>query len=366
MKINNKRGFTLLEILLVIAAIGILAAIVLIAINPNRQLAQARNAERRSEVNAIYKALEQYTIDNRGYPSGITTTLQNICNTGSEQVGGATNCSGSVDLRVLVPTYLAAIPVDPSGTVYSIALNSTNNRISVQSSSSELGQTIGINSLPAATDPFFSNVSLLLKFNGTNGSTTFVDSKNGFPITPVGNAQISTAQSRWDGASGLFDGNGDYLNIATNSAFDFGTGDFTVEAWVYPLGILGDWFIASAASTGGLFFGYTNSQGPVGWGIGRANIAWDFLSGALTTTNTWYHLAVSRSGTNVRFFVDGVQVGATSTNSQSYNISTGGLNIGSQGPALYLNGYIDELRITKGVARYTTNFTPATQAFPTN
>ncbi|MGA1050381.1 MAG: prepilin-type N-terminal cleavage/methylation domain-containing protein, partial [Minisyncoccia bacterium] len=121
------KGFTLLEILLVIAAIGILAAIVLVAINPTRQIAQVRNAQRRSDINAIYKALEQYLIDNKTYPIGITASKQDICDTGTEQVGGSTDCTGKADLRVLVPIYLAAIPKDPSGGVYEVYRNPANN-----------------------------------------------------------------------------------------------------------------------------------------------------------------------------------------------------------------------------------------------
>jgi prepilin-type N-terminal cleavage/methylation domain-containing protein len=147
MKIKNKqKGFTLLELLLVIATIGVLAAIVLLAINPNRQISQARNAEKRAEINSIYKALEQYIIDVGSYPPGITTTLQDICNTGLEQVGGETNCSGKVDLRVLVPTYLSNIPSDPQGNNYGVALNINNNRALVYSRG-ELGQTISVNNL---------------------------------------------------------------------------------------------------------------------------------------------------------------------------------------------------------------------------
>jgi prepilin-type N-terminal cleavage/methylation domain-containing protein len=148
MNINKKRaskGFTLLEILLVIAAIGILAAIVLVAVNPNRQIAQARNAQRRADINTIYKAIEQYLIDTGSYPAGITTTLKDICQTGTEQVGGATTCSNKADLRVLVPDYIAGIPVAPSGGEYRVSINEENNRIRVTASNAELGQIIVVN-----------------------------------------------------------------------------------------------------------------------------------------------------------------------------------------------------------------------------
>lgn len=131
--IQNK-GFTLLEILLVIAAIGILASIVLVAINPNRQLAQVRNAERRSELNTIYKALEQYLIDKQGYPVGITDTEQDICTNN--------NTTGCVNLGVLVPDYVSSIPVDPTGISYKIGI--VEGRVRVRASGAELGATIAV------------------------------------------------------------------------------------------------------------------------------------------------------------------------------------------------------------------------------
>jgi type IV pilus assembly protein PilA len=141
MPTNQNKGFTLLEILLVIAAIGILAAIVLVAINPNRQIAQARNTARQADINTIQKAVEQYLIEKGSYPSSITTTPGYICNTGIEQVNGSTNCSGRVDLRELVPTYLAGIPRDPqatgTSTGYIIAINPDNNKISISAVQAE-------------------------------------------------------------------------------------------------------------------------------------------------------------------------------------------------------------------------------------
>jgi type IV pilus assembly protein PilA len=142
---REQKGFTLLEILLVIAAIGLLAAIVLIAINPNRQINQARNAQRRSDINSIYKAIEQYLIDRGNYPAGIISLKRDICKTKNETVGGSTNCTGKVDLRELVPEYIAGIPEDPIADSYKVGINTETNRVSVEAGTISLGQAIVIN-----------------------------------------------------------------------------------------------------------------------------------------------------------------------------------------------------------------------------
>ncbi|MEY3471081.1 MAG: hypothetical protein RLZZ223_431 [Candidatus Parcubacteria bacterium] len=103
-----------------------LAAIVLVAINPNKQLAQARNLVRQADINAIHKSLEQYLIDNGRYPNNVSSVPGYICNTGIEQTGGSTNCSGRVDLRELVPTYIAGIPKDPQATGINTGIYSFN------------------------------------------------------------------------------------------------------------------------------------------------------------------------------------------------------------------------------------------------
>jgi prepilin-type N-terminal cleavage/methylation domain-containing protein len=150
-----RKGFTLLEILLVITAIGILASIVLLAINPNRQIAQVRNTVRQADINTIQKALEQYLINNGRYPSSIRITPGYICNTETEQIGGITNCSGRVDLRELVPTYLAAIPKDPqatgTNTGYKASIKIGNNKISITADLSE-NKLISINPLSMVQD----------------------------------------------------------------------------------------------------------------------------------------------------------------------------------------------------------------------
>ncbi len=115
----GKQGFTLLEILLVVAAIAILAGIVIIAINPGKQLAETRDAQRWSDVNAILNGVYQYSIDNDGIlPTGISTTGKVI---GLSNGGCGTTCTAEnngiacLDLKFyLVPNYLVAIPMDPS------------------------------------------------------------------------------------------------------------------------------------------------------------------------------------------------------------------------------------------------------------
>jgi len=137
-------GFTLLEILLVIAIIAILAAIVIIAINPGRQLAQSRNAQRWTNVNTVLNAVYQYNIDKGTLPAAITTTPTEICKTGSA------SCTGLVDLSVLTSseTYLVSIPTDPtgasgSGAGYEIYKTATS-RVTVTAPDAELSETIQV------------------------------------------------------------------------------------------------------------------------------------------------------------------------------------------------------------------------------
>lgn len=142
-----KKGFTLIELLVVMGILAVLLTVVLVAINPGRQLSQANNTKRRSDVAAILNAISQYAADNRGVlPSGITTTVQTIANT------GANICLS------LVPRYLAALPVDPSlnspqgitncGVAYTASYtasqSATDNRVTIAAPAAELGETISV------------------------------------------------------------------------------------------------------------------------------------------------------------------------------------------------------------------------------
>lgn len=141
---KKTQGFTLLEILLVVAAIAILAGIVILAINPIKQLGDTRNAQRRADVNTILNAVYQYTIDNNGtLPTNITTGLVEICATGG-------TCTGLIDLSVLTASekYLTSIPNEPqktnsNGAGYQI-IKSANGRITVHAQFEEQGATISV------------------------------------------------------------------------------------------------------------------------------------------------------------------------------------------------------------------------------
>ena len=157
-KLQRSGGFTLLEILLVVGIIAILAGIVIVAINPSKQLAQVRNTERKSDLKQIANAITQFYIDHSYYPTSLTSTLTEICDTGANasSSGQTTTCTnaGLINLSELIPTYITAIPRDPSATTtnhagYQIVLAS--NKIGI-SAPAELGQTITIGTVAAAPE----------------------------------------------------------------------------------------------------------------------------------------------------------------------------------------------------------------------
>jgi hypothetical protein len=226
-------------------------------------------------------------------------------------------------------------------------------------------------SAPVPTAPLtaVTNTSLLLNY--TNAGIYDATSKN--DLETVGNAQISTAQSKFGGSSMLFDGSGDYLVAPPNVDTDFGSGDFTAEAWVYPssLAAAQDIFGKHADSpvgnsTVGLFIyvGANNSSNEAG--IVSGNTVYN-VTGWSLTAGTWQHIAFTRYAGSLRFFINGVQVGATVSANVSINSNSAWRTwIGTYTAASRnWNGYLQDVRFTKGIARYTSNFTPPTTAFLT-
>jgi hypothetical protein len=215
------------------------------------------------------------------------------------------------------------------------------------------------------SDPDYASVSLLLHGGGTNGSTTFTDN-SGTPksLTVFGNAQISTAQSKFGGSSILLDGVGDYLKVPSSASFNFGTANCTIEMWVRPNSTTTYYtlFNFGAASYGGWYLRLSST------GVLTLNVRGTQWS---TGTNTvydgnWHHIALVISYGNVKIYFDGV-AGHNSSFS-TYALDTGSDNLFIGYDSTYSTsayaGYIDDLRMTKGVARYTADFTPPTAEFP--
>jgi hypothetical protein len=217
-------------------------------------------------------------------------------------------------------------------------------------------------------DIYYPSCSLLCHFDSINSAGRFIDNSiNNFTITSSGDVQLSDSEYKFGGASAYFDGTGDYLTIPSNTALDFGTGSFTIEFWAYFNALSSSRMLAERWTTGNanswqLYWRSTGTS--LTFLVGSSTVVLQDPSGSRITTNQWYHVAVARSGSTNRMFIDGTQV-ASATNSASLSnslpfvigtqISTGTNNF---------NGYIDEFRITKGFARYTASFTPPISAFP--
>lgn len=204
-----------------------------------------------------------------------------------------------------------------------------------------------------AFDEHFASVVLLLHGNGSNGSTTFTDSSSSpKTVTAYGNAQISTAQSKWGGSSIALDGTGDYFSIADEGAFAF-AGDYTVEFQAMA-NLAEDTATLCSADSSVYLYGNYFDGGPFA------------LTGLALDSNpaTWKHIAITRFGTTVRFFQDGVLKGSTGTVSGEVHYYTG-LNFGRYvaANAYFKTAYLDEIRLTAGIARYTADFTPPSEAF---
>jgi len=163
--------------------------------------------------------------------------------------------------------------------------------------------------------------------------------------------------------SGFFDGSNDYLSVASNAAWQYGTGDFTLEWWLFGTtsGSFSNQNLIGRYNVGASAFGMLQIDGTnIYWYYGNG-AAYTFTLGSALNTNQWYHMAVSRSGTSLRFFLNGTQVGSTQTDSTNYS-GTAEFRIinAHQTSATYFPGYISNVRVVKGTAVYTANFTPST------
>lgn len=215
-------------------------------------------------------------------------------------------------------------------------------------------------------DPHWDDVGLLMHFDGTDGSTTFVDQK-GASFNKFGSPVISTAQSKFGGASGLFPTAVSALVTPDLPGVELSSGDFTIECFVL--------FSAQPESNnifinkGSGYFTYrlTTSSGRINAACADSGLGFpvNIIGATALSAGVWYHIAFTRQGASFRLFVNGAQDGAATYSGNLFNPGQG-VSVGGAG---YNTGYsplghMDELRITKGVARYTANFMPPTAPFP--
>lgn len=220
-------------------------------------------------------------------------------------------------------------------------------------------------------DPNWSNVSLLLHCDGTNGSTTFTDSSSLALTVLATNVTISTTHPQFGTGAGNCASSTSFLNTGATTPFQFGSGQFTVEGWIY--------FTSFSGTSTYVFMGnFSAVASNLGWDFGWSNGSLDFFYstagtdnpniGAIYTPalNTWIHIAADRDASNVlRVYANGAVV-ASATVAASFFPSTNSWYVGNDRNANRgLPGQFDEVRVTKGIARYGGAFTPPTAAFPT-
>lgn len=213
-------------------------------------------------------------------------------------------------------------------------------------------------SITGSCDDYYLYVSLLLHLNGSNGSTTFIDdSSNPKTVQAVGSPSVSDTNPKFGSGSVALNGTTDYLTVAENPDLTFGQSDFTVELWVYQVNSDNYDLITFAGEQWEIYI-YDSSYIYFWDGIDTR------ISGSFVSANVWNHVALVRQGEQVRLYLNGIQTGSTYIDSGITYLTQGTLYIGHYPGATYVNGYIDEVRITKGIARYTTNFSPSSSPFP--
>ena len=247
-------------------------------------------------------------------------------------------------------------------TLYYFAGYISNFRFVVGSNSYDA--TSGTITVPTAPVTAITNTQLLINF--TNAG--IIDNTMINNLETIGDAKISTAQSKFGGSSIYLDGTGDYLTIRNSQNFAFGSGNWTIELWIYLNSSARQGFAALGDASG------TNVSWEIGVNAsGKFRLLTQTSGGQITmdgtttpTTGIWYHVAGVRNGGTATLYVNGVaEATSSSLSTNSLTTETNAIQVGKYSYGFELNGYIDDLRITKGYARYTANFTAPTSALNT-
>ncbi len=215
-----------------------------------------------------------------------------------------------------------------------------------------------------------SYTKLMLHCDGSDASTSFPDdSDSAHTVTANGDAQVDTAQSVFGGASLLEDGTGDYLSVPDHDDFHFAAADFTVDFRVR--------FGSTSGQIGFLNQNYSSQSWGLYYQANELHFGWSTNGTSTTTearawspsTDTWYHVALVRYGTVVKMFIGGnqigtdISIGTDDIFNSTIELYIGANHSGDTTAGAFLTGHMDEIRISKGIARWTSNFTPPTAAY---
>ena len=296
------------------------------------------------------------------YTSAVDSAISTVTLNATDAAGYSVSYSANA-----LPTGLSLTGANITGTPTVIADSSTLLTATAATTNRTAVRTINW-SITVANDPYFEYNTLLIP----GASTTFVDdaSTNNFAVSINGDTKPNNFNPYTPGYySNYFDGNGDFLTVPNNAALAFGSGDFCLEFWIYT---------TAFGSTDSRPLGNNNTWAANAWSLhsdhGTANEKYTFwvnnynsgvpmfTSTSSVVLNIWTHVAITRSGTSWRMFVNGVQEGSTVTSSaaldggSSDDIYIGGSGAGNE----YVTGYMSNVRAVKGAAVYTSNFTPST------
>jgi hypothetical protein len=318
---------------------------------------------------------------NGGTAANNTLILQGNSTTGN------TASNSNIQLKVGDSAGTTALTVLNNGNV-GVGSISPNELLTVEGTLSLVEQTSS-DTLTAGYGKIFakkpdqpgidSNVKLMLHMDGTDASTTFTDSEiSPKTVTRNDNAQIDTNPSyppKFGTGSGLFDGTNDYLSLADSADWAFGTGDFTVDFWVrfssLPSSAAAAVVVGTGYNTTGLWtIGYYNANGTIGnWYIDCNGDRITMDNESNPTPGTWYHIEVGRASSSTKFFVNGTLKSGGGTWTSNLSATTP-MYVGMRKYWGFdhdsdFNGWIDELRISKGVARHSATFSPQNVEYST-
>lgn len=216
-----------------------------------------------------------------------------------------------------------------------------------------------ITPIPSQPVPTF-----LAHMDGTEGSTTFLDSADSHVITVMGNTHVDATTFKFGTGSAVLDGSGDGLHLDGSADFTYGTGDFTIDFWIRlnATGVQQKLYYNDSVGATIFIDLYIWSDNKIYLTVGGVD---RITSTTGLTTGSWYHIALTRGTAQTRLFLNGTQEGGTYSDSNDYlfgGAPTPYIGI-RDGGTFSLNGWIDELRIIKGTAYWTSDFTPPTAPY---